>query len=160
MPDTRVRATHPNDAGRIIELMRELAVYEKLEHHFENTPDRIRASFFGSDPSARCFVGEVHGEIEGYAVFFRTYSTFLGQPGLYLEDLYVTPNLRGSGLGKALLQAVAQEAYQAGFRRLDWAVLDWNRLAIDFYKKIGAQVMEDWRICRLSEDSLMRFAKD
>lgn len=159
MADSRIRPARPSDAARIVELMRELAQYEKLEHLFENTEDRVARSFFGSDPAAHCLIGEMDGQIEGYAVYFRSYSTFLGQHGLYLEDLYVTPKARKSGLGKALLQGVANEAHRAGYRRLDWAVLDWNELAIDFYRRIGATVMEDWRICRLSEEELVRFAE-
>lgn len=137
--------------------MRELAVYEKLEHLFVADSDGLRQWLFTS-PVASALVAEMGGETVGYAVYFRSFSTFLGRPGIWLEDLYVTPELRGTGIGKSLLSELAREAVAGGCGRLEWAVLDWNQPAIDFYERIGADVMPDWRMCRLAGEKLERFS--
>ena len=142
-----------------MELIVELARYERLDHTLENNIDQLRAWLFSGSPVAGCFVAETAVTIVGYAIFYRTFSTFLGRPGLWLEDLYVTPEMRGRGLGKALLRRLAEETVNNKHGRLEWAVLDWNQPAIDFYQAIGAEMMADWRMCRMSGEGLARFAR-
>jgi GNAT superfamily N-acetyltransferase len=138
--------------------MRELARYEKLEHLFKNDADSLRRCLFGPERVATGHVAESGGEIVGYSISFRSYSTFLGKPGVWLEDLFVLPSFRGKGVGKALLRTVAAKGAAAGCSRVEWAVLDWNQSAIDFYKSLGADVMPDWRMCRLTGEGLESFA--
>jgi GNAT superfamily N-acetyltransferase len=158
VPDFAVRVARSEDSEKIIELMLELAVFEKLDHMFVSTAPDLRRWLFSGSPAASAYVAESAGEIIGYAVVFRSFSTFLGKPGVWLEDLYVTPALRGTGVGKALLRHVASSVVENGYGRLEWSVLDWNQGAIDFYGHIGAEILTDWRVCRLSGDKLQRFA--
>ncbi|MBI3157860.1 MAG: GNAT family N-acetyltransferase [Burkholderiales bacterium] len=146
------------DAPVLVELIRELAVFEHLEHLVEVTPQSLAAQLFGARPVAEAIVAEVDGAVAGFALFFGNFSTFLGRPGLYLEDLYVRPAWRGQGLGKALLQHLGALAVERGCGRFEWSVLDWNANAIAFYEGMGATVLPDWRICRVSGEALQRFA--
>ena len=149
-----LRAAEPRDVTAIVALITELAEFEQLTHLLEVTPDKLAPHLFGARPVAECVVAEVAGEVVAFALFFSNYSTFLARPGLYLEDLYVRPAHRGSGLGRALLEHLARLAIERGCGRFEWSVLDWNVNAIAFYEKLGATVMPDWRICRLSGERL------
>jgi len=154
-----LRPATPPDLPAIVGLITELAVFEKLEHLVVVTPGSLQPHLFGPRPAAEAVVGEVDGQVVAFALFFTNFSTFLGQPGLYLEDLYVQPAHRGTGLGRALLSHLGALAVQRGCGRFEWSVLDWNQRAIDFYEKMGATVMPDWRICRVTGDALQAFAK-
>jgi GNAT superfamily N-acetyltransferase len=158
-PAHTLRAAEPHDLDAIVALIGELAEFERLTHLLEVTPDKLAPHLFGERPVAECMVGEVAGEVVAFALFFTNFSTFLARPGLYLEDLYVRPAHRGSGLGKALLEHLARLAADRGCGRFEWSVLDWNANAIAFYQKLGATVMPDWRICRIAGEPLARFAK-
>ena len=152
------RPAAPADCAAIVGLIRELAVFEKLEHLVVVTPESLQPQLFGPRPAAEAVVAEVDGVVVAFALFFTNFSTFLGQPGLYLEDLYVQPAHRGTGLGKALLQHLGALAVARGCGRFEWSVLDWNENAIRFYEKMGASVMPDWRICRVTGPALQAYA--
>ncbi len=154
-----LRPAAPADLSAIVGLITELADYEKLSHMVVVTPESLHPHLFGPRPVAEAVVGEVDGRVVAFALFFTNFSTFLGQPGLYLEDLYVQPAHRGTGLGKALLQHLGALAVERGCGRFEWSVLDWNQPAIDFYRAMGAAVMPDWRICRLAGPPLMAFKR-
>ena len=149
-----LRAATPADLPIIVSLIRELAAFERLEHLVVTTPETLRPHLFGERPVAEALVGEVDGAVVAFALFFTNFSTFLGQPGLYLEDLYVQPAYRGSGLGKALLKHLGALALARGCGRSEWSVLDWNENAIRFYEKMGALVLPEWRICRVAGAAL------
>ncbi len=153
-----LRAAEARDVGAILALMRELADFEKLTHLFVATADDLADALFGPRPAAEALVAERDGAIVGYALFFHNYSTFLGRRGLYLEDLYVQPSQRGTGLGTAMLKRLAALAVERRCARFEWSVLDWNQPAIDFYQKMGATVMPDWRIVRVTGDALATLA--
>lgn len=153
----RLRAAEPRDLEAIVGLIGELAEFEKLTHLLEVTADKLQPHLFGERPVAECVVGEVDGEVVAFALFFTNFSTFLARPGLYLEDLYVRPAQRGTGLGKALLEHLGRLAAERGCGRFEWSVLEWNQRAIDFYEGMGATVMPDWRICRITGERLDRF---
>jgi GNAT superfamily N-acetyltransferase len=157
MPEI-IRQATPLDVSGMLGLMRELAEYEKLTHLFVATEESLGDALFGPHPAAEALVAEREGNIVGYALYFQNFSTFLGRRGLYLEDLYVQPALRGSGLGTRLLRRVAAIAVERQCGRFEWSVLDWNQPAIDFYTKMGATVMPDWRIVRVTDDALQRLA--
>ncbi len=152
-----LRAAELRDVSAIVQLIRELAEFEQLGHLLQVTPEKLRPHLFGEKPSAEAWVAEVAGEVAAFALFFTNFSTFLAQPGLYLEDLFVKPSHRSLGLGSALLTRLAQLAVERGHGRFEWSVLDWNENAIRFYQKMGATVMPDWRICRISGDALAAF---
>ena len=154
-----LRPAAPADLAAIVSLIRELADFEELTHLVVVTPQSLAPHLFGERPVAEAVVGEVDGKVVAFALFFTNFSTFLGRPGLYLEDLYVQPAHRGTGLGKALLQHLASLAVSRGCGRFEWSVLDWNQRAIDFYQKMGATVMPDWRICRVTGDALTALAR-
>jgi GNAT superfamily N-acetyltransferase len=154
MENAILRAAQPADVAAIVGMIRELADYEHLTHLLRVTPDGLSRDLFGEEHFIECVVAECAAEPVGFALFFRNYSTFLGLPGLYLEDLYVKPAARRLGLGRALLKAVAQIAVARGYGRFEWSVLDWNASAIAFYEGQGAVVMPDWRICRVTGDAL------
>jgi GNAT superfamily N-acetyltransferase len=158
MPQHTLRAAEPRDVAAIVELIRELAAFERLTHLVEVTPQSLTPHLFGPRPAAECIVGEVDGELAAFALFFTNFSTFLGKPGLYLEDLYVRPARRGSGLGRALLARLGALAVERGCGRFEWSVLDWNEDAIRFYEGMGATLLPDWRICRVTGEALERFA--
>ena len=149
-----LRPAEPRDLDAIVALIGELAVFEQLAHLVEATTDKLGPHLFGDRPVAECIVGEVGGEVVAFALFFTNFSTFLAQPGLYLEDLYVKPEHRGSGVGKALLTALAGVAIERDYGRFEWSVLDWNENAIRFYEGMGATVRPVWRICRVTGDAL------
>ena len=153
-----LRAAEPRDVPAIVGLIRELAVFEQLEHLMQATPETLQPHLFGTQPVAEALVAEVGGTVVAFALFFRNFSTFLARPGLYLEDLYVQPAHRGAGIGHALLQRLAQLAVERGCGRFEWSVLDWNVNAIGFYQRMGATVMPDWRICRVTGDALRTLA--
>ena len=155
----QIRAATIEDVPEILRLIRGLAEYEKLEHEVVATEERLRRSLFGERPAAEAVLGWLEGRAVGFAVFFHNYSTFRACPGLYLEDLFVEPAHRGGGHGKALLLHVARLAAQRGCERMEWSVLDWNTPAIEFYKSLGAQLMDDWRICRLTGAALEKAAR-
>ena len=157
MPAT-IRAAAPADVGAMHALMYELAEFEKLTHLFVGTTDGLADALFGARPSAEALVAEDGGRIVGYALFFHNYSTFLGRRGLYLEDLYVQPSQRGTGLGTAMLRTLAAIALERQCARFEWTVLDWNQPAINFYEKMGATVLPDWRVVRVTGDALERLA--
>ena len=146
------------DIPAILEFIKGLARFEKLEHEVVATEQSLRRSLFGARKYAEVIFVEAEGERVGFALFFHNYSTFLGKPGLYLEDLYVRPEKRGRGYGKTLLGHLARLALQRGCERLEWQVLDWNRPAIDFYRSIGAEPMSDWTVQRLSGEALKALA--
>lgn len=148
------------DVPTILRLIRALADYEKLSHEVVATEAGLLDALFGNRPGAECLIGRENGEAVGFALFFHNFSTFLGRRGLYLEDLFVDPDHRGKGYGRALLQALAQLAVARQCGRLEWSVLDWNAPAIGFYRSVGAVVMDEWRICRLTGDGLRMFAAD
>jgi GNAT superfamily N-acetyltransferase len=153
----QLRRAEPRDVPAIVDLIAELAAYEKLTHLMQATPETLHPHLFGDKPVAEALVGEVEGSVVAFALFFSNFSTFLARPGLYLEDLYVQPRHRGLGLGKALLEHLGALAVERGCGRFEWSVLDWNQSAIDFYQRMGATVMPDWRICRLTGDALLAY---
>jgi len=152
-----VPAAEP-DLPVILNLIHALAEYEKLADTVTATPERLRETLFGAKPAAEVLLAHWEGECAGFAVFFATYSTFLAQPGLYLEDLYVKPDMRGNGIGLALLKHLARIAAERGCGRLEWGVLEWNQPAIRFYKKLGAQPMDEWTKYRLTGHALKTLA--
>jgi GNAT superfamily N-acetyltransferase len=153
-----IRAARENDTQLIFDLVHELAVYEKLADAVDATPDMIGAALFGNEPRLFCDIAEWNGEAAGLALWFLNFSSFRGRHGIYLEDLFVRPAYRGKGLGKALMAQLARRCVEKGLARFEWTVLDWNKPSIDFYKAIGADVMDDWKICRLSGPALQAFA--
>jgi GNAT superfamily N-acetyltransferase len=152
-----VRPSRPDDTPLIVSLIRELAIYEKLEAHAIATESDMREALFGAAPRVFCDIAEHGGEPAGLAVWFYNFSTFRGRHGIYLEDLFVRPEHRGAGLGKALLRCLARRCVDEGLARLDWAVLDWNTPSIGFYRAQGAVLLDDWTTCRLEGDALARF---
>jgi GNAT superfamily N-acetyltransferase len=149
-----IRPAVPADVDAIFALMLELAEFEKLTHLFIATEAGVHDALFGARPSAEALVAVDAGKIVAYALFFHNFSTFLGKRGLYLEDLYVQPAMRGGGLGKQMLRALATMALERQCGRFEWTVLDWNQNAIDFYEKMGATVLPEWRIVRITGDAL------
>lgn len=156
----RIAAARPQDVATIVDLVRQLAAYEKLTHLLEVEADALRAELFGPRPVIECVLGWEDGpagaRAAGFALYFHNYSTFLGRRGLYLEDLFVVPDARGRGYGRALIAHLARLAVERGCGRFEWTVLDWNRPAIDFYRRLGADVLPDWRVCRLTGAALAR----
>jgi GNAT superfamily N-acetyltransferase len=157
MPAT-IRAATAADVGAMLALMRELAEFEKLTHLFIATEADLQDALFGTRPSAEAIVAERDGRMIGYALFFHNYSTFLGRRGLYLEDLYVQPAERGTGLGSTMLRYLAALAVERQCGRFEWSVLDWNQRAIDFYRSMGAEAMNEWTVNRVSGDALTKLA--
>jgi len=153
-----IRPARVEDVSTIAALIRGLAVYEKLEHEVKMTEEKVRDSMFGLRPYAEAILAEEDGQAVGFALFFHNYSTFLAQPGLYLEDLFVLESHRGKGVGKALLAQLARIAVDRQCGRLEWAVLDWNVDAIGFYEKLGAKPNSEWTVYRLAGESLTRLA--
>jgi GNAT superfamily N-acetyltransferase len=158
VPGLVVRDAVSRDVPLILTFIKSLAQYEKLSHEVSATEASLAASLFGARPSAEVVIAELAGNPVGFALFFHNYSTFLGKPGLYLEDLFVQPEARGSGVGKALLIYLAQVAKQRGCGRFEWWVLDWNKDAIGFYKSLGARAMDDWTVYRVDDQALDKMA--
>jgi GNAT superfamily N-acetyltransferase len=154
----RVAPAAESDVPLILNFIRQLAEYEKLSHLVVATEANIRENVFGSNPVAEVLLAYWDGEAVGFALYFRNFSTFLGQPGIYLEDLFVEPEHRGKGIGKALLMRLAQIAIERGYGRLDWAVLDWNAPSIEFYRSLGAVPLDAWTGYRLTGEALSRLA--
>ena len=156
-----VRRVRPDDVPTVLGLVRELAAYEKAEHEAAMTAEQLSAALFGPSPALFGHVAlDGDGEIAGFALWFLNFSTWRGTHGVYLEDLYVSPGHRGTGLGRELLRTLAQECVERGFSRLEWSVLDWNTPSIDFYKAAGAVAMDEWTVFRLTDDALSSFAGD
>lgn len=153
-----IRFATEADADLILAFISDLAEYEKLSHEVTATADDIRKSLFGKRVFAECLLAYDGGEAVGFAVFFHNYSTFLGKPGLYLEDLFVKPEARGRGIGRALLKRLAEITLERGLGRMEWAVLDWNKPSIEFYESLDARAMDDWTVYRLSGDALEKMA--
>lgn len=155
---TIIRHATPADIPLILELIRELAEYEKLAHEARARAEDIEAHLFGPRPYAEAVIAEDDGQPAGFALFFHNYSTFHGKPGLYLEDLFVRPQLRGRGIGKRLIAHLAALAVERDCARFEWSVLDWNTPAIDFYRSIGARPMDEWTVQRLDGEALHALA--
>ena len=157
MPDVRIVPATEKDVPVILELIRGLAEYERLSHVCEATEDRLRRTLFGERPAAEVLLAYDDAECVGFAVFFTNYSTFLAKPGLYLEDVFVKPHARRKGIGLALLKKLAAIARERDYGRMEWSVLDWNEPAINFYKKLGAIPLDDWKLFRLTGEALAKF---
>lgn len=157
--DVNIRSAAPADVPVVLTLIQELADYERLSHQVVNTEELLHEALFGHRPSAEVLIAEVGGEPVGYALFFHNFSTFVGRKGLYLEDVYVRPVHRGSGIGKALLVELARIARDRNCGRMEWSVLDWNEPSIAFYRGLGAELMDGWTTCRLNESELLRLAE-
>lgn len=154
-----IRSAESSDVPLILEFIKGLADYEKLAHEVVATEEGLRTNLFGEKSYAEVLIGEAGSTPVGFALFFHNYSTFLGQPGIYLEDLFVKPEYRGHGYGKALLTHLAQLAVERNCGRLEWSVLDWNEPAIGFYKSLGASPMDGWSVFRLTGDALLALGK-
>jgi GNAT superfamily N-acetyltransferase len=155
-----VRPIRPDDVPAVVGLVRELAEYEKAAHEVRLTEAQLHESLFGAAPALFGHVAEVNGDVVGTALWFLNFSTWRGTHGVYLEDLYVQPAHRGTGLGKELLRTLAELCVERGWSRLEWSVLDWNTPSIDFYKAAGAVAMDEWTVFRLTDDALGSFAAD
>ena len=154
-----LRPAELRDVAAIVQMIRDLAEFEQLGHLVQVTAEKLRPQLFGEKPAAEALVAEVGGgAVVAFALFFTNFSTFLAQPGLYLEDLYVKPEHRGQHIGKALLTRLAGLAVERGCGRFEWSVLDWNESAIRFYESMGATLMPDWRICRVAGERLAALA--
>jgi GNAT superfamily N-acetyltransferase len=158
MPQIQIHPATPQDIPLILTFIRELAAYEKLADEVVATEDDLHVALFGERPVIEAVIASKDNEPVAYALFFPTFSTFLGKPGLYLEDLYVRPAARGFGVGRKLLEHLARITVQRGWGRLEWSVLDWNEPSIGFYKKLGATAMDEWMIFRLTGQALQTLA--
>lgn len=158
MKSATIRKAEPTDVVAIHELLMELAEFEKITHIVEATPTSTRIALFGDKPSAEALVAEIDGATVGTAIFFHNYSTFVGRQGLYLEDIYIRPDHRSSGIGMAMLVELAKIAAERNCGRMEWTVLDWNTRAISFYEKIGAEILDEWRIVRLGSEGIAKLA--
>lgn len=157
-PNLRIEKAGPDDVPLILSFIRELAEYERLSHEVVATEERLKEFLFGPRPSAEAVIAYYNDGPEGFALYFHNFSTFLARPGIYLEDLFVRPQARGKGIGRALLVHLARLAVERGCGRLEWAVLDWNEPAINFYGSLGAVPMEEWKVFRLTGESLEKLA--
>jgi len=155
---TQIRPATPTDVPLILRLVRELAEFEREPDAVEATEPMLAAALFGERPAAEAVIAEIEGAPVGFALFFQNFSTWTGRPGIYLEDLYVTPAARGSGTGTALLRHLAGIALDRGCGRFEWSVLDWNEPAIQFYRAMGAVGMDEWRVQRVAGDALVALA--
>jgi GNAT superfamily N-acetyltransferase len=155
-----IRPATINDTDEILAMIYELALYEKAPEEAKATREQIIESFFSEDPKVFCEIVEVDGSVAGFAIWFLNYSTWQGKHGIYLEDLFVRPQYRGKGFGKALLKNLAAICEERGYGRFQWWVLDWNQPAIDFYKSLGAIAMDEWTVFRVSEQALTHLAAE
>ena len=155
----RLKPATQNDVPVILQFIKELAEYEKLSQEVVATEDTLRTSLFGARPAAEVVIAYASDEPVGFALYFQTFSTFLGRPGIYLEDLYVTPARRSQGIGRRLLAYVARVAVDRGYGRMEWSVLNWNEPALVVYRKIGARPMDEWTVQRLTGDALKSLAQ-
>ena len=151
-----IRPAVKADAPKILQLIKDLALYEKAPNEAIATLEQIEQTLFSDRPSAYAHVAEVDGEVVGISIWFLNYSTWLGKPGIYLEDLYVDPEHRGKGLGLALLKELATICVERGYERLQWWVLDWNEPSIEFYKSLGAEALDEWTVYRVSGEALRK----
>jgi GNAT superfamily N-acetyltransferase len=154
-----IRPATAGDVPAMVALVRELAAYERAEEAVQLTPELLEAALFGASPAVFAHVAETGGEVAGFALWFVSFSTWLGRHGVYLEDLYVRPEHRGQGLGKALLAALARVCVERGYGRLEWSVLDWNTPAVEFYRANGATAQDEWTVFRLTGDPLRALAE-
>jgi GNAT superfamily N-acetyltransferase len=154
----KIRPAQEKDIDVIFELIMGLAAYEQLTDKVTGNSDLLRSHLFGARPYAESIVADLDDRIVGFGLFFHTYSTFLTQPGLYLEDVFVRPEYRRQGIGKALMISVAKIAFDRGCGRLEWSVLDWNQPAIEFYQSLGATILPDWKTCRMTAATLTEIA--
>ena len=154
-----IRAAQAADVPTLLELIRALAEYERLAHQVVATPELLTESLFGERPAAEAVLAELDGQAAGFAVYFTSFSTFVGRPGLYLEDLFVRPSLRRQGVGRALFLHLARLAVERKYGRFEWSVLDWNQPAIAFYRSLGAVPLVEWTVFRLSGDALLHAAR-
>lgn len=160
IPGFEIKLAQPEDTPLILSFIEELAEYEKLSHEMVADERTLRQSLFGERKVAEVIIGVFQAEPVGFALYFHNFSTFLGRPGIYLEDLYIKPEMRGKGFGKTVLAYLARLAIQRNCGRLEWWVLDWNKPAITFYKKLRAVPMEDWTVNRLTDDALEKLASE
>lgn len=156
--ELEIKKAQKNDSATILSFINQLAEYEKMSEEVSASVEKIEETLFGQDPKAECVIGYFENKPVGFALFFHNYSTFLGKPGIYLEDLFVIPEMRGKGFGKALLKHLAELAVERNCGRLEWSVLDWNTPAIEFYKSLGAVPMDEWTVFRLTGTSLKNLA--
>ncbi|MEO8358649.1 MAG: GNAT family N-acetyltransferase [Vicinamibacteria bacterium] len=157
--DLQITTATDQDLPQILIFIKALAEYERLADSVVATEDILRQTLFGPRPYAECVIARYKGEPAGFALFFHNFSTFLGRPGIYLEDLFVNPDMRGKGVGRALLSHLAQIAVERRCGRFEWAVLDWNESAIGFYKSLGAEPQNEWTVFRVTGDALTKLAK-
>lgn len=157
-PNLHIRAAMPGDENLLVALIGELARYERLVEQVRVTPELLASTLFGKSPAAAALIAEWDESPAGFALYFFNFSTFLGRPGLYLEDLYVREACRGRGIGKAMLVCLARMARERGCGRMEWSVLDWNRTAIDFYRQLGAHPLSEWTVFRLDREGIERLA--
>ena len=155
-----IRAATVDDVPVVLRLVHELATYEREPDAVVATEEHFRKALFGTDPKVHCLVAEHDGEVAGFAVYFLNFSTWLGTHGIYLEDLFVRPEARGAGHGRALLSELTRIAVERGYGRVEWAVLDWNVDAQGFYRSLGAQPMDEWTVWRLTGDALNKLAAE
>ena len=153
-----LRSATRDDCALILSLIRELAEFEKLLHEVQASEETLRENLFGTQPRAEVLIAEVDGQTAGFALYFHNFSTFLGKPGLYLEDLYIRPAFRGRGYGRSIMQQLARLAVDRGCGRFEWWVLDWNHPAVEFYRSLGAEAMSDWTVQRVSGTALLALA--
>jgi GNAT superfamily N-acetyltransferase len=153
-----IRSAEPSDSAVLFELVQGLAEYEKLSDTVTGNAEKLHQHLFGSPKYIEAILAEIGGQAVGFAMFFHNYSSYLTKPGIYLEDIYIIPEYRQQGIGKSLLIKVAQIAVERDCGRLDWNVLDWNVSAQEFYDRMGAEMVEDWRICRLNQENLIKLA--
>jgi GNAT superfamily N-acetyltransferase len=158
--DFTINKITPSEIPALLELIRELARFEKLEHEVTATVDTLTEAFFGPNPAAGALVAQSGAEIVGYAIYFFTFSSFVGRPGVWLEDVYVRPAFRQQGLGRALVEAVASVGAERNCGRYEWTALNWNKNALDFYKRLGAQVMDEWVLLRTNADAMRSLAEE
>jgi GNAT superfamily N-acetyltransferase len=158
MSDVRIVPARSQDVSIILSLIKALADYERMSDEVVATEEGLRAWLFGDRPAAEVVLAYAGETVVGFALFFHNFSTFLGRPGLYLEDLFVIPEWRGRGIGRMLMAHLAEVAVRRGYGRMEWSVLDWNESAIAFYQRMGARLMNEWRLCRLTGDSLAKVA--
>lgn len=156
-PTVDIRPATPDDVTVLVDLIKALADYEKLAHEVTGSPEDLAAALFGDRPYAEAVLAWVDSQPAGIALFFHNFSTFLMKPGIYLEDLFVQPDCRGQGIGKALLVYLGKLALERGCGRFEWSVLDWNTPAIEFYQSMGAEIKPEWQICRVTGEALEAF---
>ena len=154
--DFKIDALQREDVPELLALIRELARFEKLEHEVESTVELLSKAFFDSKPAAGALIARHGRETAGYAIYFYTFSTFVGRKGIWLEDLYVRPQFRKHGLGKALIESVARVGVEQGCGRFEWTALNWNKTALDFYDKLGAKALNEWVLLRMNNTGLKR----